>query len=646
MQTDDPPNSEIEDLDPGPPPRRGRLEARELLLGCLLLLVTIGWAGWQWWQQDSRERSYRQGLQAEEEYRWTEARADYTAALGYHDAESRIASVSGVINALQDNFVSARWHAQAGDWVAVLRAVQAVQRLDPYYGDATSLGAEASMHVYREALQGAIVVRPQAKPPGLYYRADDRWIWLEGSDEGSTVRSLLSSGIIVYDVPVARPSSHAAPPAALEVSPLGDAEQGSAPLAGRRLVAAVPVDGNTFRFTPLAFDPVSYDEYLAGDRGIWGVRKDSEPVLEQPRRGHPVLRGIPAFSTGRGLDYQALDSAVSTTVRLPGFEWAILGADLERNRLLLADVTEEREDSAVIDLYISDADGGNRRLIYSHKGALGSSQFSPDGRYVLLFTYNPLGGTRAEKLSLVLLDLQNGTPPLTVREKIVPATVPGSPSLPQMRAVFLREGSLAGMVLVAEWGDEHGALSVLDPARPSSPLMGAEIAGGPAGYAWINEQEEGAGPVVAWQPWLSNFTPGDGKLLLAQLAPGSQSVTRTITLGGGGEPVLSVIRGGNLICVAYRTEDSRDTGDLMLYSLPLSGPGTEQAMQLYSSTVSKGTSPAVAGFAWHFGSKLLSYSANGQLRARTYDGTIDVPLESGAASFFNFNWVSPMLLLR
>src|SRR5207237_2844270 len=108
--------------------------------------------------------------------------------------------------------------------------------------------------------------------------------------------------------------------------------------------------------------------------------------------------------------------------------------------------------------------------------------------------------------SLVLLDLQNDAPPLTVSEKVVAAAEPGSSPLPQMRATFLLKGPLAGMMLVAEWGTEHGTLSVLNPASPGSPLMRAEIPGGLAGKAWATEEEDGAGLVVGWQPWLNGFS--------------------------------------------------------------------------------------------------------------------------------------------
>ena len=101
------------------------------------------------------------GQEAEKASKWSEARSDYAAASDYRDAPARAASVIKVINALQDNFVSARWHAQEGDWAAALRAVQAVHAIDPHYGDVSSLGAEANLHVYQEALQGAVAMRPK-----------------------------------------------------------------------------------------------------------------------------------------------------------------------------------------------------------------------------------------------------------------------------------------------------------------------------------------------------------------------------------------------------------------------------------------------------------------------------------------------------
>ena len=646
MQKDDPLISEVEDLDPDPTPRRGRLDLRELLLGCLLLVMTLGWAGWQWWQQDSKESSYRMGQEAEKASRWSEARSDYAAASDYRDATTRAASVTKVINALQDNFVSARWHAQEGDWAAALRAVQAVHAIDPHYGDVGSLGAEANLHVYQEALQGAVAMRPQAQPPGLYYRTEESWVWLEGSDQWSSVRSLLSSGVIVYDVPaenrVSQTTLTPTPLVSTSSDPRGDREW----LRGRRLVAAAP-NGDKPSFTILAFDPTVYDFYIAGEGVVWGVRS-SAASGEQPPGGQPAVRDRLSFPVDRKLDYQRLSNTITSTVRLPGAEWVVLNADSGHDRLLLADIKTQPSGSTTIDLYISDAGGDNRRLLYSHEGELGSSMFSPDGRYVLLSTYSPLGGSRTEILSLVLLDLQNSAPPLTVDEKIIAASAPGSSPYPQMRATFLLKGTWAGMMLVAEWGTEHGTVSIVDPARPESPIMTAKIPGGIAGMAWAVEQEDGAELVVAWQSWMSGFSTIDTPLMATIVAPGKPVVTKTFTLNKESEALSVVIRGDYLICTAYRAAEGSEAARATLYSFPLAGPsdGDEKGIELYSSTAWNSSDLFLSGFDWQLGPKLLSYSENGQLHARSYDGVIDVTLENAVTSFFNFDWLSPLRQLH
>ncbi len=647
MRNDDPLISEVEDLDPDPTPGKGRFDVRELLLGCLLLMMTLGWAGWQWWQQGSKESSYRMGQEAEKASRWSEARSDYAAASDYRDATARAASVTKVINELQDNFVSARWHAQEGDWAAALRAVQAVHAIDPHYGDVGSLGAEASLHVYQEALKGVVAMRPQAQPPGLYYRTEEGWLWLEGSDQWSSVRSLLSAGVIVYDIPAENQVSQTTPTPTSLVSTTSDPRQDTEWLKGRRLVAAAS-DGDKPSFTILDFDPTVYDFYIAGEGVVWGVRSSAASSGEQPLGGQPAVRDRQSFPVGRELDYQRLISTLSSTVRLPGTEWVVLNADSGHDRLLLADIRAQRSGSAAIDLYISDAGGDNRRLLYSHEGALGNTLFSPDGRYVLLSTYSPLGGSRTEKLSLVLLDLQNSAPPLTIDEKVIAASAPGSSPYTQMRATFLLKGTWAGMMLVAEWETEHGTLSLFDPAKPESPILSVEIAGGIAGKAWAVEQEDGAELVVAWQSWLSGFSTKDPPLVVTILASEKPAVTKTFTLNKGNEALGVVRRGDYLICTAYRAAEGSEAAQVTVYSFPLPGPsnGEEKGIELYNSTAWNSSDFFLSGFDWQLGPKLLSYSENGQLHARTYDGVIDVTLESAVTSFFDFDRLSPLRSLH
>lgn len=644
MHPDEDTIPDFEDLEPDHAPGRGPLDRRELFLGCTLLLLVLCWAGWQWWQQDSKARNYRLGQEAEKEYRWTEARSDYRAASDYRDATARATSVSGVINELQDNFVSARWYAQGGDWAAALRAVQAVHRLDPDYGDVTSLDAEATRHVYGEALRGAVAMMPQAKPPGLYFRTETGWAWLEGSDQKSSIRSLLSSGALVYDVPVQKRQTPGA--------------QDAGALEPRRLVAAWP-DGDTLDFTPLGFDPAMYDFYMAGDRGIWAVRPAMDTSSGQSSWEHEALRDTLSLLADRELDYQALGDSITSTVRLQGPEWTVLNADLRHGHLLLAHLKSRRENSSVVDIYISDAVGDNKRLLYSHEGALGSTQFSPDGRYVLLSTYSPLGGATTEKLSLVLLDVRDGSIPAVpppaqpspakiISEKVVAISSPGSSPFPLIRATFLRKAPWDGMLLVARWEAQHATLSVLNPADPSNPILSADIPGATAGKAWVDELDDGGGVVVSWQPWLSGIGTADSRLVVAQLSPGKAGVTQTLALDKGSDVVSSVVRGAYLICAALRPGGTKGTEEVTIYSLLLSDAGNRQPQmtKLYSTTLSTGASPLISGFSWRFGSKLLTYIDRGQLHALTYDGAIDVPLETGASAFFDFDWISLMMLLR
>jgi hypothetical protein len=443
--------------------------------------------------------------------------------------------------------------------------------------------------------------------------------------------------MVVYDVPAEKQTNQPMQAPA----PSLDLRQGADWLKSRRIVAA-SVDADTPRFIHLAFDPAIYDFYMAGGGGVWAVRKVADAAPEQVLGAYPALRDTLSFPVRRDLDYQSLGSTLSSTVRLPGAEWVILNADLAHDRLLLADVKEPHEDRAAIDLYLSDAQGSNRRLLYSHEGALGSTQFSPDGRQLLVSVYSSLGIWDREKLSLVLLDVEQGAPPVMLSEKIVAAGALSSSPLPQMRAAFLTKGAEAGMLLVVEWGAVQGYLTLFDPANLGSPVTKAEIPGGLAGKAWVTGEEEGTGLVVAWQPWLSIFSPSGATLVVARLASGTPVATEFFTLDKESEPVSVVMRASSLICTTYRGSD------FALYDLPLPGPGNEQgqAINVYALPIPVGANPFILGFPWQFGSRLLSYTDNGQVHARTYDGMIDVPLESGVTSFFSFDWLSPALLLR
>src|SRR5690349_1064960 len=94
----DPELSSIEELDPEAPPRAGWTNAREFILGGLLVLAVLGWAGWSWWQQQARQDNYRQGQQAAASRDWDRARAYFEATAGYKDANSQIAQITKLIS--------------------------------------------------------------------------------------------------------------------------------------------------------------------------------------------------------------------------------------------------------------------------------------------------------------------------------------------------------------------------------------------------------------------------------------------------------------------------------------------------------------------------------------------------------------------
>src|SRR4051812_49335656 len=88
LQTDNS-TSWIEDLDPEPAPRNGLRERRELILGLILLLAVLAWAGWQWIAQARDENEYILGEQALRANNLEEAASHFGAIPDYKDAGNR-----------------------------------------------------------------------------------------------------------------------------------------------------------------------------------------------------------------------------------------------------------------------------------------------------------------------------------------------------------------------------------------------------------------------------------------------------------------------------------------------------------------------------------------------------------------------------
>src|SRR5437867_473727 len=108
--------SSIEDLDPEPQPKGSRANTREFLLGILLVLVVLGWGGWTWAQQESKQTDYREAQQAAANRDWDQARAHYAAAAGYKDANAQLVEIDKLIAQRNRWYTAAARDAGKRDW--------------------------------------------------------------------------------------------------------------------------------------------------------------------------------------------------------------------------------------------------------------------------------------------------------------------------------------------------------------------------------------------------------------------------------------------------------------------------------------------------------------------------------------------------
>ena len=182
---DDIPLSTFEEIDPERSSQSAFAPRRELILGLLVVFIALGWAGWQWWQQAANEQAYQAAQQAATALHWEDALARFSAISGFKDSDVRTAQIQRTISERDTQYEAATEHAQSGEWVASLAAARAVDKLQPNFADNARVEANAERNVYQSAIYGAVAMRTQANPPGLYYRDRDSWVWLKGSDEAS-----------------------------------------------------------------------------------------------------------------------------------------------------------------------------------------------------------------------------------------------------------------------------------------------------------------------------------------------------------------------------------------------------------------------------------------------------------------------------
>jgi hypothetical protein len=429
----------MEDLDPAPAPPARQQVRLEWLLGVLLAIGVLGFAGWDWWRQEQQQTAYAAGVRAQEARQWAAAQAAFREAGDFGDAPERARAAADTIAERDRQYAAAQYAALDNDPLRALAALQAVDRLQPGYGDTPRLLEQAMPQVYRAALDGAVALRPQARPPGLYVYQPPRleqpggWRWLPNSDAASQVRAADETGLVIYD--------------------------GTGGLAGQeRALWQATLDGGPPLARRLAFDPTFFQEFRIGPGGIWAMAEASErPFAAEQVQGYSPLR----------LMHQAPGSDRATTLSWTPRRWVVMDLDRGGPGYLLADMAAAFGDDPRTPLhYVPDTNSNVLYPLYTAPGLVLHARFSPDSRYVLLLTSRE--GRNAEEIyELVLIDRQAGNSPRVLQTRSINRLIPPNRDLSRpLDATFLTRGPRAGQIAVLTQDGKTSMLSIVDPRDP------------------------------------------------------------------------------------------------------------------------------------------------------------------------------------
>jgi hypothetical protein len=619
-------DSSVEELDPEPARAGIAAWKRELAIGLVLLLGVLAWGGWEWWHQQSLQVDYRLAQEAAARQDWDAALSHYASADGYRDADARRADAARQVSEREKQYAAAVNFLKNSDGAAALQAIRAVERIEPGYLDARKIGGSAEALVYQDAVQGTIAQRLGGDRPGLYYRGQSDWTWLEGSDESSIVRSFGSAGCAVYDVPgpgwTPEPTPTAPDPSRLYYDWFYR-------LAGRRLRAFSTGAGKT-NVVPLAFDPVDHSQYVCGRSGVWALHFKPNADFRDTRSPYSSYEAA----------YQSLDSSITRTITMPGADWLVMDLARDGEHVLLADFREPSHET-FSRVYLADADGRNARSVYAGAVNLAGARFSPDGNYALLKMTRTVNPDTFER-SLVLLDLKTGRPPATLLTLTFPNDAEAP--LPNISATFVSEGFYEGDVVTVQSLHGYNVASVFDPRQPENPILSAMFYADLDGTQLVLVDRDGTGEIaLVWQNSHREGAPGADSVSILRLVQSDHLIPVRQPLGQSESLATALLVGDYMVYAGWITvEPDAPTDGRMIprrtysvHSLPLSrlADTGAQATLIYSNTVDY---PAFlnARSPIYFGQAMFAYSDHGQLHARTYDARTDLSLEKATGRFF------------
>jgi hypothetical protein len=451
-----------------------------------------------------------------------------------------------------------------------------------------------------DALSGTVALRTQAHPAGLYTYGAAGWQLFPGSDVLSQAEGRCPDGQVLYDGP--DPANNAATP-----SPTRDPDRPLAgQMAGRRLLLAAP--GSTAAAV-VALTPTSYDWYTCVDDGVWGQR--------------PTGSAEPGTDKDRSVGYAPFAGEPVTIPARPGPGWTTLGVTPRGGRILWARTIHGDSEPEQTALCLAAAAGAPCQELGTFPGTAMLTNFGPDAHMLVLVLQE--APPPPDQITVTVLSLDTDHP-TTAHILVKQAINSGDSSY--VGADILRYSPRRGQVLV-DWAGAAGhLLQLVDRAGLARTL---NVGGNTDYLGLINADTGSGGLVLGWQKTIADDT---GEATLLYLDGMDYAQVSHVPLPAGWELQNAWIQGDHVV-YAIANRLSREIA-LQVSSRPLAGFGdpTIQATAVLSTTIPAAGRWGVA--TWRAGPLMLAYrTLDGELRARQYDGSGDMSLQTDAAAFFD-----------
>ena len=339
----------------------------ESIAGLALLLLTLGYALFNWLQTNTQASAYHQGLSAEQQKDWDKAASSFQQAGGLQDASLHLAEASSKIKERNNLYSAGIAAATQKDWGAAISNFDGVQAVQPGYKDSLGRLNEAREQAFRRGLEGLIYLVDDGPTPGLYVRdANGRDLLLPGSDRHSTVRAISpDSNVFVYDRP-SKETDYFWPPL------------------------------KHFGAGPDTFGPDKSDRIpvLARLDGPGQLTISLLPRLDPTGTGIFSRHGLWWFSTQPGLDYYGYETYYDADYLDPGAKVTrvsdiangrrVLAVYAPGEQVIIAETSGESNSTGrQTNIYLADAQGHNETWLDRTGGDVLQASVSNDGRRLL-----------------------------------------------------------------------------------------------------------------------------------------------------------------------------------------------------------------------------------------------------------------------